>query len=115
MAIVADRDLELIAQIYREVSNTVTHKAHGERCNCDERTGNALAAVVGLAFAPKEGRGSFLLSPFGQMSPQLIGEAIRRALLPASLGMFLKEYPEVDVKPLPSLAYVEGYEGNKDN
>ncbi|MBI2098048.1 MAG: hypothetical protein HYT49_00060 [Candidatus Wildermuthbacteria bacterium] len=103
MAIVADRDLELIAQIYRDVSNTVTHKAHGERCNCDERTGNALAAVVGLA-----------LGSSGQMSPQLIGEAIRRALLPASLGMFLKEYPEVDVKPLPPLAYIEGwYEGNK--
>ena len=101
MAIIADRDLDLIDQIYREVGATVTHKAHGDECNCAERASAALSAIAALAL------GSTHLSSFGQMPPQLIGKTIRVALLPQSLGMFLKEHPEVNINPLPALAYIE--------
>jgi len=119
--ILPDQDVQVIRQIVQESGGTITHKAHGEKCNCGERAKSALYAIGGLLGPTSPYMGDLhviegSLGPtstgtFWVVSPQEIGEAIRRALLPMSLQLFLQKYPGVGVEPLPPLAFVEGWQG----
>lgn len=91
MELSSEREV-LIKKVISEAMGTITHKTHGEVCTCTDRIWNTLNAIDLLLDIKLHGK--------------VAGVCIRDALLPKSLELFQKTYPDADIRQLPKLAYV---------
>ena len=88
--VISQSDLDLVADIRREMGLTITHKCHGDLCDCQVRTIKALQAIVGLLLH--------------DTAPQQIAEELAEGLFPESVQGVIDQYPEVRIA-LPPAAW----------